>query len=425
MSKRPSDGERSAASGYRAQYLIGASIILNSLRNGDLEWIRVADPDIGRVDDLQVATTARVDAYQVTWEQYIGAISFNDLIQAKGSAPPLFTQLADGWRRLKEKYPHRRVVVHLVTNQYASSSTGASMPPTATPPAPFHFAAFMDQAWIPAQNEDEVAFTGLWKPVWDQIQNISGLSLEELRQFVIDCSLDFQTQNPDEIDDIISISDLLFHASASPERIIKLSRAELIDRLSWGQRYSIWNTHEFPEPQYTYRPIQSTIDDLIASLDELPGGYIGVFGSPGSGKSTLLTQTLRTLPVRLIRYYAYVPDSQDPSAIRGESINFLHDVTLKLTLAGIRGNAQSDPTDRIGMLNLFNEQMSVLRSNYQSTGEKTVLLIDGLDHIDREQHPDRSLLHDLPLPSEVPDGVYIILGSQTDDLPDLRRRIVD
>ena len=77
MSQKPADGERSAASGYRAQYQVGASIVLDALESGDLEWIRVADPNIGRVDDLQIATTARVDAYQVKWEQYPGAITYN------------------------------------------------------------------------------------------------------------------------------------------------------------------------------------------------------------------------------------------------------------------------------------------------------------------------------------------------------------
>jgi len=94
-------------------------------------------------------------------------------------------------------------------------------------------------------------------------------------------------------------------------------------------------------------------------------------------------------------------------------------------MAGIRVNEPIDPTDRIALLNLFNEQLNVLSTKFQETSEKTILLIDGLDHIEREQKPERSLLCDLPLPQEVPNGVYIILGSQTDDLPDLRQRITD
>ena len=407
------------------QYLVGASIIFDMLEKGDLEWIRVADPEIGRVDDLQVGTTARVDAFQVKWEQYAGTITYNKLIKGKKLAPPLFRQLADGWKRLKEIYPAHRVVVHLMTNQYASNSNTASMPNNPSPPSPYHFAGFIEQAWKPLQRKGEVVFEGQWEPVWKEIQTVTELSVEDFKDFVLDCRLDFQTQKPDEREDIISIVDLLFANAASPERVVKLTRMELVNRLGWERRFSTWNVHEFPEPQYTYQPIQDTISNLLTSLEELPGGYIGVFGSPGSGKSTLLTQTLRKMPVRLIRYYAYVPDAQDPSILRGEVISFLNDVTLKLIQAGIRGTGTRDSTNRANLLNLFSEQLSMLGEEYQQNGEKTIFLIDGLDHIDREQHPERSLLLDLPLPNEIPNGVYIVLGSQTNELPDLRRPIYD
>ena len=143
MSRKPADGERSATIGYRAQYLVGASLVLDALDGGDLEWIIIADPNIGRVDDLQIATTARVDAFQVKWEQYPEAISFNDLTKENNSAPSLFAQLVDGWQRLKKLYPSKRVVVHLVTNQNPSSSTGGILPNIISPPKPYHFAAFV------------------------------------------------------------------------------------------------------------------------------------------------------------------------------------------------------------------------------------------------------------------------------------------
>lgn len=425
MSKRPADGERNAISGYRAQYLVGASIILKVLEKGDLEWIRVADPDIGRVDDLQIGTTARVDGYQVKWEQYPRAITLNDITKGNDTAPALLMQLADGWKKLKHNYPANRVVVHLVTNQYASSSTRAHMPENLSPPSPYHFSGFIEQAWKPAQRKRRVVFEGGWEPVWREIQSVTGLSLEEFNTFVLDCHLDFQTKEPEMSEKIDPIVDLLIATAASPERVVELTVMELINRLGWERRFSTWNVHEFPEPKYTYQPIEKTINSLLKSLEELPGGYIGVFGSPGSGKSTLLTQTLRTMPVRLVRYYAYVPEAQDPSALRGEAISFLNDVTYKLTKAGISGAGTRDSTNRVSLLQFFSEQFRILGDKYQENGEKTILLIDGLDHIDREQHPERSLLNDLPLPNEIPNGVYIVLGSQTDQMPNLRPPIYD
>lgn len=61
----PSEGERRALSGYVPQYLVAAELILQRLRQGDFEWIRLVDPQVGQVDDIQIATGGRVDAYQV------------------------------------------------------------------------------------------------------------------------------------------------------------------------------------------------------------------------------------------------------------------------------------------------------------------------------------------------------------------------
>ena len=47
-------GERRAIGGYHPQYRVAAGLIVRALRNGALDWIRVADPDAGRVDDPQI-----------------------------------------------------------------------------------------------------------------------------------------------------------------------------------------------------------------------------------------------------------------------------------------------------------------------------------------------------------------------------------
>src|SRR4030095_6355839 len=107
----------------------------------------------------------------------------------------------------------------------------------------------------------------------------------------------------------------------------------------------------------------------------------------------------------------------------GESENFLHDVTLALERAGCRVGASPSLFDRSQLLLRFHQQLQHLHEDWQATGRKTVMLIDGLDHIAREQHPQRSLLRDLPLPNQVPEGVYIMRGSQTDQLAELPDRV--
>lgn len=93
----PAMGERRAIGGYYPQYRVAAGLILRALRDGTLEWIRVADPEAGRVDDLQIATGGRLDAYQVKWSRFPQTITFNDLVRTSADRPSLINQLADGW----------------------------------------------------------------------------------------------------------------------------------------------------------------------------------------------------------------------------------------------------------------------------------------------------------------------------------------
>ena len=422
-----SDGERRAASGLRNQYGVGAALVIEALRQHDFEWTRVADPEAGRVDDIQIAKTARLDAYQVKWQQYPGAFTFNDLTRPSKKSPSLINQLADGWSKLKSQYPNRRIAVHLVTDAFSSPSTGI-LPRTKVRPSPYHFAAFIEQAWKPAKQNQKIDFEGNWSAVWRKLQVASGLEEEIFSLFVWDCSLDFRTPNPPEDKDCLSLGGLLFEIAASGERKVEFSRDELLSRLGWQNRYDYRNPHEFDVPLF-YRPINSTVSALKERFTIHDGGYIGLVGSPGSGKSTLLTRTLRELSVRLIRYYAYVPEAQDPTVLRGESVNFLHDITLRLEEAGFgRTSQRPNSADRLALLEKLHEQIQSLGSDYAVSGQKTLILIDGLDHIAREQQPERSLLSDLPLPNQIPKGVYIVLGSQTTDIntfPPLVRREVN
>ncbi|MFT6670473.1 MAG: hypothetical protein ACJAVZ_001942, partial [Afipia broomeae] len=48
----PADGERRALRNLSAQYQVAAKLIYTSLLDGELEWIRLVDPDAERLDDI-------------------------------------------------------------------------------------------------------------------------------------------------------------------------------------------------------------------------------------------------------------------------------------------------------------------------------------------------------------------------------------
>lgn len=432
-STAPAEGERRAICGYYPQYRVSAYLILRALRDGNLQWIRVADPEASRVDDLQIGTHVRVDAFQIKWSQYGGSFTFNELVSSSGSVPCLIAQLAEGWQKLRNAYPKHRVVVHLITNATPSTSASALIPVGDKPPTPKHFAAFLEQVWKPKQHSIEDSNHTVpesWRPAWNALCETSGLSPANFDNFVRDCELEFgwglpysggATTLDQEIvqHDVEHLTETLFATVADPSRVIELDRAQLLSRLGWTERFEFKSHHDFPVDEVIYEPIEVTVHQLENALGSLPNGYIALLGTPGSGKSTLLTQTFRLRPERVIRYYAYVPDAQDPVTLRGESVNFLHDVVLALEEQGFRVGDSPSQFDHNQLLERLYKQIQLLHKDWQVNGHKTVIIIDGLDHIEREQHPSRSLLGDLPPPEQVPNGIYFILGTQTDaHLPD-------
>lgn len=432
---RPADGERRAAQGYGAQYRVAAELIYDVLLSGDLEWIRVADPDAGRVDDIQIARPGKLDAYQVKWSEYTGNITFHRVVTDKQESgkivPNLVRQLADGWERLNTMHTGRRVCVHLVTNEIPSTSDDLPVDPT--PPHHKHFQAFLRDCWQlrnqwSAINSPEPIQFG-WEKTLEKLREASGLDDEKFRHFVPDCEFDFSYRihgsslgDKRRETDIATIASKLWDVVGQYRQIVQLSRQEFLNLLGWEKRFEFRFKHEFYVDEALYQPVTATIEDLESSLDQYNSGYIALLGTPGSGKSTTLTQTLRYRQgFRVIRYYAYVRD--DTLRGRGEAQNFLHDMVFSLRQAGFHGHKYSFAETREELQETLGVQLAKLKLDWQQNGTRTLVLVDGLDHIEREQNPGRSLVEDLPLPDQIPEGVIFILGSQKLELMGLSPRI--
>lgn len=191
-------GERRAIGGYHPQYRVAASLILRALRDGALEWIRVADPDAGRVDDIQVATPIVLDAYQVKWSRFPQTITFNDIVRSTADHPSLIHQLADGWRRLTAQ-SQRHVTVHLLTDDFPS--TNDHVPTASRANIADHFAAFLAEAWQPKTQDRNHPLSERWSHAWGLLAEASGLDPTEFDTFVTNCRLDVAYRLPDDVSD--------------------------------------------------------------------------------------------------------------------------------------------------------------------------------------------------------------------------------
>jgi len=255
-------------SGYVPQYKVAASITFHHLRDGTLKWVRIADPEAGRVDDFQVGSESRVDGFQVKWSQFGGPFTFKDLVGETPGSPNLLAQLAEGWTRLRAAHPGHRVVVHLVTNQ--TPSVHDKVPAGHAKPAPRHFASFLAQAWEAFRGSSSRNVPDVWSATWETLRRRSGLVKESFGQFVRDCQLEFGYNPPDlrtvrtreqetVHNDLQQLAQFLPMVVADTARIVELSRDQLINGLGWRARVEFKSRHEFPVVEELYQPVQPTV----------------------------------------------------------------------------------------------------------------------------------------------------------------------
>lgn len=443
MNKIPADGERAARIGYEAQDKRAANLIYNILVEGRLEWLKIADPKAGRIDDIQIATTdGELHAFQVKWAETAQTITFAEITRS-GKVPSLIAQLADGWRRLKTQHPDKRIFVHLIHKHipYHKSPLDdpkIKLPLDDPPPLQSNFQDFIRDCWKNKKNWLPFGLSSIpqgWRAAMEVIRREADLPDDtDFLDFIAASFLHFGYQFPEPDQpadrrairrekDVDQIARLIAKLGGGEKHIIQVTRADLLRLLSWESRFEFRFKHEFPVDETLYQPITQTVEELEASINQFNSGYIALIGTPGSGKSTTLTQTLRYRKgLQVIRYYAYVPNSPWQEG-RGEATSFLHDLHLALQRQGIyvRTGRQSQPESLEELREALTAQLGELQEKWRKDKIITLIIVDGLDHIEREQSPERSLLKELPGPENIPEGVLLVLGSQTlvlNDFPD-------
>lgn len=421
---RPADGERRAVRNLTAQYLVAATLIYAAIRSGELTWIRLVDPEAGRLDDIVIGRSGRVDAYQIKWSEYRQSVTFHNLItpsKVSGKVYPApFRLMADGWKSLKSRHPEASVHAHYLMHDAPSSSDSSGV--RIGDGQPDHLQSFLRNAfpgratWFAPGDTVYAA----WSNKIDQIKKATLLAGDELEEFITDCELDLgfdlgaSKSEPCTWADIEDLARfLLLEVAKSSGGGVELQIDAVLAGLNWRERYDLRFKHEFPIDERLYRPIEPTVRALDEAFAKFDRGYLALVGPPGSGKSTTLTHTLRyRRGVRLVRYYAFVRD--DPQLGRGEAFSFLHDLSVQLEAMGLGRTRRRDlyPDTLHGLRERLTALLRELGNEASKTGGRAIILIDGLDHIDREQSPTRSLIEELPAPTSLPKGVLIVLGTQ-------------
>lgn len=419
-------GDNIDLGGKLPQFKAFASIAYNELNANRLVWIRIADPKAMILDDIQYATKTEVHAYQVKWSNKDEPQTFSYL-----NLQELLKDIIGSWQKLRIDYAgeHKPFLVHLLTNREPSAhdhikETGGTRVGS--------FSGFIEEVWMKLKTKN--AIDTKWQKIASEFEASTGLAKSEFDDFV--AAFDMQFCYP-EIDfgtdriekgkqnqDLLDFTMFLLEKVADKARKVPFDAAEIIKGLNWEPRFKTIFNHELAVDPSRYSPIKETVEALNEKVDNSNGGYVFLSGGPGSGKSSLLAQWSKTRKEeRVVHYFAF--DFTDPASgsnthDRGDATNLLYDLVLQLKEHGLWESSTVMHKDKDFLRKTFTQQLNLAKREFADTKRKTIIVIDGLDHVPREYRlAVQSLIGELPSPADLSEGVIVVLGSQTYNLTDL------
>lgn len=436
MTQVPLPGEQSALRGYRWQYDHVARLVYDSIVDGEFDRLVLASTDAGQLDDLLLFLKGRREAYQFKGGVSRATMSFSELVRsgrtaAKQPTDSLWRALARGWQQ-QEVADERPLTVHLsMAAVYSTSDRVTEWPGQQSPD---HFRAFAARALEPLiSGTKTVEDLPEWNFPLQRLKEASGLGDADFRRFITAVRLELGLSEAlDHADDTRSVdlrtlSDALLREVGSASGPVELNRDQVLALVNWSNRTSFRSIHEFPINRTTYSPLTDAIELLRHQLEVATSGYIAVTGAPGAGKSTLLSQTLAELPDRVVRYFAFIPGGGSNTRNRLSAEWFLHDLSTMLRDAGLRTGHKKLPARTVQELRqAVQEQLAAAAEDFAGNGRRTIVVVDGLDHVQRDYSGNDALTAELPAPSDLPAGVIFLVGTR--DLSPLRseaRQFID
>ena len=369
---------------------------------------------VNAIDDIVVFTKAGARFVQAKYAVDPLAVYLpDDFTQPDSKTRTYFGNYATAWRNARAEHPGVELSIELVSNRGRDSTLEHIIG------ADGRFTQAFIEGRIrkgPRQFREKLAvacaFTGI--DADGQFQSfvqsfhfsLGQRSLDELHDFIVGELLDHRLGISDrsvfhELKELIEK-----HAIESHEPIIPAMLDEIFLR---AQRRFIL-PQVFPVEKERFVEVSAFHSTLFSALTAHSAGYIVITGLPGSGKSTSLSEFFETLEkdrgFAVCRYYCFVKPNDDAARRRVEA------ETLRVNLLSALHQQFPEELDRRYDYSeqRFTEVLAELGNSLSAQGRKLVILIDGLDHAERDPLVRESVLH--ALPTALPTGVLVVVGTQ-------------
>ncbi|WP_028788405.1 NACHT domain-containing protein [Terrimonas ferruginea] len=420
-------GEVAAVSGMDFQYSIFATEIYNALLTDDnsIEWIEFASTEAGKIDDVLIGLRNSVLAFQV---KNINSSKFSYSSFTISDTQSILQGMFAGWRKLLSANPGKSIDVRLITTQNASNNDKIN---SFKGDEKASFKQLIENFWIPIHNGkyDVTNIPEEWGNTFQELLAITSSYPKEFIDFIQSTQLIFNYSLPLLFDsyteqqrriDIEEIAKNIFNTVGKFGNV-RYTKNEFLEKFHLKSRYESYFRHTFFVDDAHFQPITETIDQIEKLLRDKSNGYLALIGNAGSGKSTLLTKWIQQSNYHILKYYAYVNTEMNYEfGFRGEARIFLHDLLVQMRQSPFFPQNRLLTENFNDLQKHFGEELNKLSYHNQ----KTIIIVDGLDHIVREQDVEKSLIGILPSPDNIPENIYFILGSRTvENLDKLNPRI--
>jgi hypothetical protein len=363
----------------------------------------------GSLDDIVIAQSDRVDAYQVKYAVSPNAVYALDNFTNPDSKVYL-KKFSDSWVSLKQQYLSKGLTLHLLTNRALDAELSELITAEG-----FFLEEFIGDRKYKRPRE-----------IRKKLQEVTQLDEDDFQEFL--CCFQFQIKQPN-LDDLIQHiqADLLDHQLGLSDRSIYYDLKEIIEDFAINRhgalttqfldeflrktqsRYLLPQKFEVDKTLYVERDsLKTKLDVALQSVD---GDYVIVTGLPGSGKSTSLTVYFddreQSSDDPIARYYCFVDinDNFQKRRLKAQS--------LRVNLLSVLQDQFHDILSRHFDYSEdnFYQVLKTLGEHFTNNNRKLIIFIDGLDHAERmESEIQESVLK--ALPAHLPKGIVIVVGTQ-------------